>query len=350
MMNYKWLWAVVFILVFLEGSTGRVSAFSLQKEIQVGKDASKEVEKQMPPSTNQKWQHDINEMGQRIAALVQRKGITYHFTVVQAKQEINAFALPGGYVYFTERMWKIMDPDERAAILAHEIIHCDRRHGIDMMLKSQQRALWMLPVIILSGGGALGNIALFGSTIIDERYSRKMEREADELGIKLCTKAGYNPAGAVTSMKKLLNIESNTNRYEVSALFASHPDTKKRIDYLSQEATSLGANASDMTLKSVDDPSRLGNITSIVPDMNTLFAKTSIPLAYGQTVAIKKTLWDDDLQALAPKTVATATVLTPGTHPILLVNIRDIESLAEIMVGDGVFPAAAVQSPKATKS
>lgn len=313
------------------------SAFSIEDEIKLGEQASKEVEKEMPPSENQKWQQDIAEMGAKMAPLVERKQIKYRFMIIQAKDEINAFALPGGYVYFTERMWQIMTPDERGAILAHEMTHCDRRHGVDMMLKSRQRALWMLPVIIM-GGGVLGNIAVWGNAAITQRYSRIMEREADEMGIKMAAKAGFNPSGAVTSMKKLLNIESNLNRYEVSAIFASHPDTQKRIDYLTAEAIALGAKKTDMQFKALDDPHRLGNIIRRMPEVNTIYARTTTPLNYGKSVSIKKMLWDDETQSLRPKTVATATVLTPGNHPILLLKVNKDDALAEIMEGDGVYP------------
>lgn len=336
-MNRFWF-IVAIISILFAVCIGPAAAFSLEDEFKLGEQAAKEVEKDMPPSTNEKWQHDIDEMGQKLAAFVERKQIKYHFTVIQDKDTINAFALPGGYVYFTERMWRIMTPDERGAILAHEITHCDKRHGVDMMLKSQQRALWMLPVIIF-GGGAAGSLAMWGNTIITQRYSRVMEREADEVGIKMAAKAGFSPAGAVTSMKKLLNIETNQNRYEVSAIFASHPDTQKRIDYLTAEAVALGAKTSELELKAVDDPARLGNIIRRMPEINTLYARTSKPLNYGQTVAIKKMLWDDETQSLRPKSIATATVLTPGSHPILLLKIDEDNALAEIMEGDGVYPA-----------
>lgn len=329
----------VLTLVFLVLSCVGALAFSLDKEIQLGKDASKEIEKEMPPSKNAKWQQDIETMGKRFLPYLNRKDIPYHFTVVEDKDnEINAFAIPGGYVYFTERMWRIMTPDERAAIMAHEITHCDHRHGVDMMLKSQQRALWLLPALVLSGGTNLAYALAWGDMIISQRYSRKMEREADESGIQLLAKAGFNSAAAVTAMKKLLAIESAENRYEISAIFASHPDTKKRVDYLSSAAISMGAKSADLEIKAVDDPTRLGNVTGRMQDMTMLYAKTSQPLTYGQRVAIKKMLWDDDAQALVPKTVVIATALTPGKFPILILENPEDHNFGDIIAGDGVYP------------
>lgn len=331
---------LVLCVLILALQTG-VCAFSLDKEIKLGEQVAKEAEKEMPLSKNEKWQRDVQDMGNRLSPIVNRTQIRYHFRIVAPKDtsEINAFALPGGYVYFTERMWRIMTPDERAAVMAHEIVHCDRRHGVDMMLKSQQRALWLLPLIIASGGGALAQAAMWGNAIVSQRYSRKMEREADEQGIRLLKAAGFNPAGSVTAMKKLLNIESNTNRYEVSAVFAGHPDTQKRVDYLTKAAMALGAKPAELELKVVDDPSRLGNVTSKVRDANVVNARTLTALDHGEPVLIKKMLWDDDANALAPKTVATAVVLTPGTLPMLVLEDRESTSCGDVMPGDGVYPA-----------
>ncbi len=331
----------ILLVVLLLAQAGAAWAYSLEREIRLGEEVSKEAEQEMPLSKNEKWQQDIAEMGKQFLPHITRKQIPYHFKIVAPKDEneINAFALPGGYVYFTERMWRIMTRDERAAVMAHEIIHSDHRHGIDMMLKSQQRALWVLPLIIATGGSvAVAQAAMWGNVIVTQRYSRKMEREADEDGIKLLKAAGFNPAGAVTSMKKLLYIESDQNRYEISAIFADHPETKNRIDYLVSGALALGAKKEDLELKAVDDPSRLGNITSKIQDVNVVNAKMLAPVNRGETVLIKKMLWDDDAQALRPRTVATATALTPGMLPMLVLKQNDNMSFGDVMPGDGVYP------------
>jgi len=270
---------------------------------------------------------------------VNRKEIPYHFRIVSDKDNtVNAFALPGGYVYFTEHMWLILTPDERAAVLAHEITHCDLRHGIDESIKEQQRLLWTLPLIVFGGGAGI-DVWMAGNMAVSARYSRKMERQADEQGMQLVKKAGFSPAGAVTSMKKLLSIENDENRYEISAIFASHPDTQKRVDYLTQSATSMGAKPAELELPSVDDPARLGNITRKASDGMIFYARTSTPLGFGQKVVIKKQLWDEDKQALGPKTIATATVISPGKLPILVLADPKEGSIHDVMPGDGIFPA-----------
>ena len=323
---------------------GASQAFSVREEIKLGEDASKEVQKEMPLSKNEKWQKDINDLGKKLIPFVKRKEIPYHFYVVQAKDDLNAFALPGGFVYFTERMWNIMTPDERAAVMAHEITHCDHRHGVNMMIKANQRALWMLPLAVL-GGGTDAYLVGIGDMAISQRYSRIMERDADESGIKLAKNAGFNPAGAVTSMIKLLHINSNENHYEVSDIFAGHPDTQKRIDYLTQEAIALGADKSSLSLKAVDDPSRIGNITGRIKDVNMMSARTTVRLKYGQKVVIKKMLWDDDKQAIMPKTIAVATVLTPGTLPILVFDSKDKYFIGDVIEGDGIYPVDETATP-----
>lgn len=345
-LRYRHALIAVIVLLVATLANGPSLAFSVEEEIKLGEEAAGQVELEMPAAANKAWQDEITRMGERLISGVNRKEIAYHFKVINAGNEINAFALPGGYVYFTERMWRIMTPDERAGILAHEITHCDQRHGIDQMIKSQQRALWMLPLIVLTGGASgAAEIALMGDMAISQRYSRKMEREADELGIKLLAAAGYNPAGSVTAMKKLLSIEADQNHYEVSAIFASHPDTTKRIEYLTQAATELGAKPSEFELKSVEDPNRLGNVTQKLSPHQMIEVESTIPLQFKQKVLIKKLLWDDKAQALLPKTVAVGTVLSPGKTAALTfdkVYTRDnVEKFyySDIMTGDGVYPA-----------
>ena len=328
----------VLVTVLLAMCGGASWAVSVKEEIRIGEQVSKQVEEEMPLSKNQKWQNDIAALGKRLTPYVRRADIPYHFRIVADKDRtVNAFALPGGYVYFTERMWSILTPDERAAVLAHEIVHCDLRHGINESIKQQQRMLWTLPLVVLGGGGM--QTWMVGNMAVNARYSRINEREADEEGVRLMQRAGFSPAGSVTSMKKLLSMENDTNRYEISALFGDHPDTQKRVNYLTSEAISLGAKPSDLDLPIVNDPARLGNIIKKVPDMAVLYARTSDPLEYGQKVLIKKMLWDEDTQSLAPKTVAEATVLTPGRLPTLVLIVDKDYSVGDVMVGDGVYPA-----------
>lgn len=339
----------LFVSVVLMAYPGICHAVSVAQEIKIGEETSKLIVKEMPLSQNQKYQDDIAALGARLTPFVGRPEIPYHFAVVKdEKNTINAFALPGGYVYFTERMWTILTPDERAAVLAHEITHCDLRHGIDANIKQQQRMLWTLPLIVF-GGAAGADAWTWGNMIVSARYSRKMEREADENGIRLATKAGFQPSGAVTSMKKLLSIESNQNRYEMSSLFADHPDTQRRIEYLTEAALSLGAIKPELDLPAVDDPARLGNITSKVPDMSVLYARVSEPLTYGTKVDIKKMLWDEEKQSLWPKMIAKATVLTPGKFPALALADDKNNDIWAVTVGDGVYAAAPDETKEASE-
>ena len=339
-MGFRQAVVVICIIMVVLGAFPSIClAVTVAQEIKIGEDASKIILKEMPLSENKKYQEDISALGIKLTPFVSRPEIPYHFAVVKdPKDTINAFALPGGRVFFTEHMWKILTPDERAAVLAHEIVHCDLRHGIDANIKQQQRMLWSLPLIAL-GGAAGADAWVWGNIIVSARYSRKMERQADEHGIRLTAKAGFDPAGSVTSMKKLLSIEKDQNGYEISSIFADHPDTQKRIDYLTQEALALGADRTALDLPSVEDPSRLGNITKKVPDMAVLYARVTKPLTHGEKVIIKKMLWDEETQALGPKTVAEATVLTPGKLPVLvLVDNKDYTTW-DVMVGDGVYYA-----------
>lgn len=338
-MTFRRVCSIGVVLAGLLALASPCMAVSLSEELKIGEQTAKQVVKEMPLLKDQKQQDAIAALGRKLVPFVKRKEIPYHFAIVTDKQNsINAFALPGGHVFFTERMWKILTHQERAAILAHEITHCDLRHGINESIRQQQRMLWTLPLIVL-GGGVGAEAWMFGNMAVNARYSRINEREADEQGVQLMIKSGFGPTGAVTAMKKLLSIQNDTNRYEVSSLFASHPDTQKRVDYLSQQALSLGAHPSDLELPADEDPSRLGNIIRKVPDLSVLYVRSALPLEFGQKVIIKKMLWDEDKMALEPLVIAEATVLTPGRLPTLvLANYKDY-SFSDVMVGDGVYAA-----------
>lgn len=297
----------------------------------------------MPLSENKQWQEEITEMGKKMMPYLNRKVFDYDFKIIKAEENgkkiLNAFALPGGHVYFTERMWYIMNPDERAAIIAHEMIHCDKRHGIDQMLKSQQRMLWQIPIIIASGGSAAALYGLaMGDALLGQRFSLKAEQEADELGVELMKKAGYNPAGAVTAMKKLLYIEGQTNRYEISSALSTHPDTQKRIDYLTKKALALGSTQQDLEIKVPDDPDSIGKIIRVSSDMKVIHARTKRPLKYREEVIIKKMIWNDKTNKTIALVVGKATVLAPGSNPILIVNAdKGVLEVEDIMPGDSIY-------------
>ena len=105
--------------------------------------------------------------------------------------DLNAFSTCGGYIYFTDHLWNILRTDERAGVLAHEIVHSDRRHSLDAMLKLQKRSTILGAILILAGAGrTVTDIVDIANQLSTLKYSRGDEKQADEIGLQYCTMQG----------------------------------------------------------------------------------------------------------------------------------------------------------------
>lgn len=176
------------------------------------------------------WQEYLDEIGQKIVSVCDRKDIEYHFAVIDS-DDINAFAAPGGYIYFyTGLLSKMENEAELASVLAHEISHVVARHGI----KRVQTVMGVAVAYDLVFGGeeqsqALNTAIAIGLNLAFASYSRSNEREADEYGMIYMVRAGYDPQGMVTMFEKLAQLGGGGgNIFEQMA--SSHPETQERIE------------------------------------------------------------------------------------------------------------------------
>ncbi len=199
------------------------------QEIAIGKGMAKQVEETEKILDDLIWQNYLNEVGQKIVAVSDRNNITFHFKVIDSDQ-INAFAAPGGYIYFYTGLLKAMDNEaELAAVMAHEISHVVSRHGIKRMQAALGTQIAYQLVFGSEEASDAVNAAIgVGMGLTFAGYSRSNERESDNFGMIYMVKAGYNPNGAVTMFQKLAELGgSGQSKYE--QLVSSHPDTQERI-------------------------------------------------------------------------------------------------------------------------
>ncbi|MCM8814293.1 MAG: M48 family metalloprotease [Candidatus Omnitrophica bacterium] len=171
--------------------------YSEEREVAMGKSLSREVARQFPADTDLLDQQRLRAIGAAIVAVSDRKNIEYTFTLID-KDEVNAFAIPGGYVYVFRGLWdKIRDSDDKiAAVLAHEIAHITARHTV----KRLQDALGYGSLAILAQitPGADMRSRVYAQQGIRElllSYSREEELEADMLAAKYLQEAGFSPQG-----------------------------------------------------------------------------------------------------------------------------------------------------------
>jgi beta-barrel assembly-enhancing protease len=204
---------------------------SQQQEIEMGQEYAQQINAQLPIVQDPELNRYINVLGDSIAGLTSRKDLNWHFFIVDSK-EVNAFAVPGGYVYVNRGLIERSDKmDEVAGVLGHEIGHVVRRHTVKQMEKEQGANVGITLACVLTGvcnsqvAGAAINIA---GTAVFARFSRSDEAEADQEGFNNVVRAGISPEGMVSMFQKLLE-ERKTRPAGVEAWFLTHPLEEDRI-------------------------------------------------------------------------------------------------------------------------
>jgi predicted Zn-dependent protease len=209
---------------------------SEQEEVRLGYQVHEQVLQKYRLVQDQQITGYVERLGERIARASVRPNLDYHFFVVE-DESLNAFSLPGGYVYVNTGILDLaQSEDELAAVLAHETAHVAARHGLRNLKKAQraQIGVGIASILgqILTRGGAGGRAIGAGAQILGAgvltRYSRDFEREADYLGLYNMARAGYQPAGMVRIFQRLGQAQGRTQS-SIGGIFASHPDAGERI-------------------------------------------------------------------------------------------------------------------------
>ena len=214
---------------------------SQQQEVQMGQEYAQQINAQLPIVQDPELNRYINVLGDSIARLTSRGDLDWHFFIVDA-QEVNAFAVPGGFVYVNRGLIQRADQmDELAGVLGHEIGHVVRRHTVKQMEKAQGANIGVTLACILTSicnsqvAGAAINVA--GGAIFS-RFSRQDEAEADAEGFKNVVRAGISPVGMVTMFRKLLD-ERRSRPGAVESWFLTHPLEEDRITAVQAQINAL---------------------------------------------------------------------------------------------------------------
>jgi len=200
-----------------------------QQDVEIGRKYAPEVEKQMGGRIdNEDLQNYIDSVGQKLARVSHRTDWEYRFAALN-DESVNAFALPGGYVFITKGMLEKLETEAQlAAILAHELVHIVARHSSAAM--SQQIGFELLLSAVTSEETSRGVLtaADLGWQILGLQYSKKDEREADLGGLDYMVQAGYSPYGMVETMQML----EEENAVRPIEFFSTHPAPQNRMAYL----------------------------------------------------------------------------------------------------------------------
>ncbi len=215
--------------------------YSLESEIAMGKEAAQEIERTSKLVDDPIVVEYVNRVGQN---LVRNSDAKVPFTIkVIDSDEINAFALPGGFFYVNSGLILAADTEaELAGVMGHEIAHVCARHATRNATKAQIMELATIPLILLGPGGWAGygiyEASQLAIPISYLKFSRDAEREADYLGLQYMYKAGYDPNAFVSFFEKI-EAEEKRNPGTIPKLFSDHPPSPDRMEAAQREIATI---------------------------------------------------------------------------------------------------------------
>ena len=226
------------------GGRGMGNWYSLETEIRLGKQYAMQVEQSVKLVQDPVVTEYVNRIGQN---LVRNSDAQVPFTIkVIDSDEVNAFALPGGFFYVNSGLILAADEEsELAGVMAHEIAHVAARHMTRQMTRGNWANIGTIPLIFVGGGIGYGiyEAAGLGLPLTFMKFQRNFEAEADYLGLQYMYKTGYDPQAFISFFEKI-QAKEKKKPGTLAKAFASHPQTPDRIEKSQQEiATILPARA-----------------------------------------------------------------------------------------------------------
>jgi len=209
--------------------SGKVNFYSIEKEIALGKQLASQVERQAKIINDPVIAEYVNRVGQN---LVRNSDAKVPFTIkVIDSEEVNAFALPGGFFFVNSGLVIKADNEaELAGVMAHEIAHVAARHGTRQATRGEIAQMGMIPLIFMGGWTGYG-LYQAASVLVPVgflKFSRGFESEADMLGLEYMYKAGYDPTAFVDFFEKIETLEKRKPG-TMAKVFSTHPPTDSRI-------------------------------------------------------------------------------------------------------------------------
>lgn len=219
-------------------------AVSQQQEVELGANTATQVAAQLPMVHDAAVVSYITALGTQLASATDSRDLDWHFAVVDSR-EVNAFAVPGGWVYVNRGLIeRASNMSELAGVLAHEIGHVTRRHSVEQMQQSQGADLGLTLLCTLTkvceSGVSQAAIGVGGSALF-AKFSRNDEAEADAEAVTTTIKAGISPNG-IPAMFRILLAARQSNPGALDAFFASHPLEESRIAATESQIASFQAS------------------------------------------------------------------------------------------------------------
>jgi len=218
----------------ITGEKQRVS-LSVDQEIQLGLQAAPELIQEMGgEARDSKLNVYIDKVGNNVLSRTEagKSPFKFEFYLLADNKTINAFALPGGQVFITMGLYKLLkSEDQLAGVLGHEIGHVINRHGSEHMAKQELTQQLVQATQVASGGYDQGMIAQYVGQMMNLKYGRDDEIESDKYGVKYLVESGYRPEAMIEVME-ILNDASGKNRSP--EFLSSHPNPENRIQKIKE--------------------------------------------------------------------------------------------------------------------
>jgi len=210
--------------------------YSTEKEVLMGQNIAKKIAKEYKISTNPYDIKRVNSTAQKIVKFIDRQELSYYFYVIdrddQDKPQINAFSVPGGYIYIFKGLLDLLGDDELAFVLAHEIGHIASRHQIKNLQAAMGYNLAMLASVGSGADSRFTSGLSYALAQILMGYSREDEFNADEQAVRYCESAGFDPASGISVLDKLY--EEGKKKIRPLSYFRTHPYTAQRIRHIKE--------------------------------------------------------------------------------------------------------------------
>jgi predicted Zn-dependent protease len=222
------------------------SLMSESQEIAIGQQSDQQVRQEMGVYDDEGLQEYVSTLGQRLAAVSERPNLPWHFTVVDSPV-VNAFALPGGYIYLTRGILAYLNSEaEVAGVLGHEIGHVTARHSASQYSRATGAQLGLiLGSIFVPAARPLSGLAESALGLLFLRYGRDDELQADELGIRYSTRSGWDPSGVAGMLSTLDRIGAQSEEERIPNWLSTHPAPADRVQRVQSAIQTARAEAPD---------------------------------------------------------------------------------------------------------
>ncbi len=234
---------------------------SEEQEIAMGREADQQISQQLGLYDDPELQAYVSQLGKRLAADSERPNLPWTFRVVD-DPIVNAFALPGGYIYVTRGLMSHLTSEaELVSVLGHEIGHVTGRHSVEQMSKQQLAQVGLIAGMILRPELAnYGDLAQQGLGLMFLKYGRDDEREADDLGLRYMARENYDPREMVQVFEVLKRVSDQQGQGRIPGWLSTHPAPENRMQRMSSQVAELNADFSKATVGRERYLSRIDNL------------------------------------------------------------------------------------------